>query len=831
MDKEQVKAKLGDAAAKAKGAMSEIKANFKADDGTTGFRKIQSMFVNLWKSGMTGKSTLIACPVAVLLLLCLLFSGGGKTGDNAGVSVANNEETTKKAMADIARAQEEAVAATARAQEEAMAATARAQKEAAAAIARVKQQAEAAAARAEEEAAADAARAQKNAKSDEVRAQNESPAKEEIEIKDVASAKKALRAAFASGDVIAAQKAQEALSRMEELEAKEKAEREAKELAEFQAKAEAEEAAQVAKAKAEREAKEKAKRAAFEAIPDKLVVKGLYAGMPGDSALEACKQLVATEGDLVVVDYRKGIEREKDEETKAKERKIWEAQVKMAEADVEKFLKWNCLSGNMYDPSAEQCEGPLDYEACHPSLRWRGANNVLIADNNGTLAMQMAVLAGFYGYQVQWMIPGKRNEGKKKEASKPKFSTGRFGIPAEAKGYRIQKYWKEHVYKQAIQDLYAKGLQIAKGYESKVFFRLVLQDASGSPIEKRKLATELVLGTHEDYFKEASSREEKLKIAEREVDSFLEWAEIGDDFVRAANRTATAKKDSSNLKFIKSGGDFSAAMKMMAQNCKAMVEWAVFTQPAEKLEEITETITIPKKEMKGAYGFVKQLDRKLGKNHSDEASRKRLFFEKDLVEVYSPLWFRLVLKTTNGVEVAKEDVVKNWLTARGYYKPSEKIKVPPKNLIQVSINQKGVPDDKLKGLCFVWIDEAGNVKETYYNAEGMNRFFDAKDLSGEEFANLLVKSYPGLPSLKMNVEKKNPGRGIIKECTWTYSCPKGYKVKLFERSYFSNSGAKYDSKMLERDPEASVALSLVDLLPDKYLSISATKSASARKFD
>ncbi len=94
MDKEKVKEQLGDAATKAKGVLAEVKANFKADEGTTGFRKVQSMFVNLWKSGTTGKGALIACSVVVLLLLCLVFSGGGKsdaTSRSGSAEVASGE--------------------------------------------------------------------------------------------------------------------------------------------------------------------------------------------------------------------------------------------------------------------------------------------------------------------------------------------------------------------------------------------------------------------------------------------------------------------------------------------------------------------------------------------------------------------------------------------------------------------------------------------------------------------------------------------------------------------------------------------------------------------
>lgn len=50
---------------KAGGIASEIKDNFKADEGAEGAAKAKSMFANLWKSGVTGK---VAIVVAVLVL-------------------------------------------------------------------------------------------------------------------------------------------------------------------------------------------------------------------------------------------------------------------------------------------------------------------------------------------------------------------------------------------------------------------------------------------------------------------------------------------------------------------------------------------------------------------------------------------------------------------------------------------------------------------------------------------------------------------------------------------------------------------------------------------
>ena len=114
MDKEKIKAVANEATSKTKNAMSEIKANFKADEGTTGFRKVQSMFVNLWKSGATGKGALIACSGVLFLLLIIFFGGSGKSGEN-------------EPMAAAARVQEETATAAARVQEKVAAVIARAQ--------------------------------------------------------------------------------------------------------------------------------------------------------------------------------------------------------------------------------------------------------------------------------------------------------------------------------------------------------------------------------------------------------------------------------------------------------------------------------------------------------------------------------------------------------------------------------------------------------------------------------------------------------------------------------------------------------------------------------
>ena len=74
---------LDKASEKAKSVFSEIKTNFKADEGSEGVKKYKSMFANLWKSGTTGKATLVAASIVVLLLFKSIFFGGS-SGVGAG---------------------------------------------------------------------------------------------------------------------------------------------------------------------------------------------------------------------------------------------------------------------------------------------------------------------------------------------------------------------------------------------------------------------------------------------------------------------------------------------------------------------------------------------------------------------------------------------------------------------------------------------------------------------------------------------------------------------------------------------------------------------------
>ena len=82
LDEAKAKGKvaLDKASEKAKSVFSEIKTNFKADEGTEGVKKYKSMFANLWKSGTTGKATLVAASIVVLLLFKSIFFGGSSDG-------------------------------------------------------------------------------------------------------------------------------------------------------------------------------------------------------------------------------------------------------------------------------------------------------------------------------------------------------------------------------------------------------------------------------------------------------------------------------------------------------------------------------------------------------------------------------------------------------------------------------------------------------------------------------------------------------------------------------------------------------------------------------
>lgn len=812
-----------------------------------------------------------------------------------------------------------------------------------------------------------------------------------------------------------------------------------------------------------------------------LAIKGLYVGMPGDSALKAYEKLVDGSKDLLVVDYRNGVGPELDEETKAKQKKDWEETVKLAEADIDRFLQWHGIHGGFYDPSREECEGrEADERDIRPYVGSENSNTP-IPGANWVVGSAMAAFAGINGYQVEWMLPGKRKSDKEKMPA-PKLYSGKMSVPEKMKDSSLYSVWNSEVLEKGLPaELYSKGLQLSKENAKRVFFRLAFEDAQGNPVDKKKLATELALNNPK-FFEEFGSNEEKIEAAEKELEGFLLWVEflreqnfggssikgvslldpedprpenvkenerrdaevmaemakrgdtkglakmkmagkgkggyqaaakrkedapvvtntnvaspspspedtaelnrmkaelnkiekrksaldaeiadlgnkirplldtvkrrseqakkdpslkknpvfkenfmkdkarlddmknrsdaamekrkvevaaiaemkkkIGDkeaaikrDLVaqekaiaeakaaeekaaaekkaeeekaaaekkaaeekaaadkKAKEELALAKKNRTDLRFLtaaRTGSynrttsnyayQFSETMKKMAANCNVMLEWAVLTEPADKPEEITEVFSIPAGDCENAVKFAGKLDSDLGLNRflEKDSLRTRRYFEKDLVDIRSPLWFRLVLKTTNGVEVAKADAVKRWLEARGQFPPDGRLKISKKQMIEVALNNGCTKERELKTLCCAWLDKDGNVKKIQFTELGLDRFFEAKDLSGEDFAKALVENCSEIPSLQPTVKREDPGRGLIQETTWTHRDPKGYQVNVFERAYYNNDGIRYTKRMLENDAEVTLGLGLVGKLPTKYLTVVATQPESAVKFD
>ena len=456
------KVALNNASEKAKSVFSEIKTNFKADEGTEGVKKYKSMFANLWKSGTTGKATLVAASIVVLLLFKSIFFGGSSDG---------GFDSSK------------------------------------------------------------------------------------------------------SVDV------------------------------------------------------------------DTLVMKGLYMRQPGDEALKACKKIVSSSKNLVVVDFRNGIEHEKDEATKAAEKKEYEKTVAEAKEDVESFFKWQEYGNS----------GPVKTSSYGEGGLIRGRYVI-----SGSIFM----LAANFNYQVEWRALVKTPGGNK-------YETGTLTVP---------------------------------------------------------------------------------KKSEEEVMHFL---------YESMASVATFKKS------------------------------IVYKQIKEKGLEMT---------------------------------------DKDPQ-------FRLASKNAKGDVVTKEDVAKNWLVACANHPPSDKMVIAKKNLIEIAIREDGKREDELKGICFVWINDEGKVKDIFFNEKGMARIFNAGDLSTDEFAEALVNNYSGdIPSLTADDRTEAATDDLLasmKTRTWIYKDPRGYQVKLLERDFYDVVGQKVK---LREDLALALALK-ADKTRDKFFTVFAIKPESARKFD
>lgn len=377
-----------------------------------------------------------------------------------------------------------------------------------------------------------------------------------------------------------------------------------------------------------------------------------------------------------------------------------------------------------------------------------------------------------------------------------------------------------------------------------------MKNRSDAAMEKRKVEVAAIaemkkkIGDKEAAIKRDLASQEKA-VAEAKAAEEKVAAEA-----KAAEEAELAKKNRTDLKFLTAARtghynrttgnyafNFARAMMIMAANCKVQLEWAVLTEPADKLEEISEVFSIPAGDYESAVKFVNKMNVNLGKfsesTAGSDGSRKRIYFEKDLVDIRSPLWFRLVLKTTNGVEVAKADAVKNWLEARGQFPPDGRMKISKKPAIEVALNNGATKEKEFMTLCYVWLDKDGNVKKIQFNESGLDRFFNAKDMSGEDLAKALVENYSEIPSLQPDVKRmefSDNGLFLIQqETTWTHKSPQGYRLDLFERAYHSNTGLT--QKQLLSDPQVSIALSLAGKLPTKRLTVVVTQPESAGKFD
>ena len=529
--------------AQAVAALGEVKANFKADEGATGARKVQSMFVNLWKSGTAGKAALgTGAAAAVLLSTVVLASVCGGSGAGTSSDAAKGGTSAGETASD----------------------------------------------------------------------------KKGDSAKEVASTQK---------DTAAKQAAVEVKN-----------------------------------------------------LPpppsDTLVLKGLWMRMPGDAAVQACQKIVGSAKDIAVVDWRNGIEREKDEARKAAEAEAYAKNLKKGEEDVDRFLKWCNRKDETYD-TKKFCAIPLEKREVLKYAYANGTRGVIEGSSTTLTAQALASLAANFGYQIQWMLPGKREVAASKKNNPPKST------------------------------------------------------------EKMELITGLV--------------------------------------------------------------------------------------PMEK---------ITKEDLAANWGGWNFLSVGILHKYSQRCGdRRELFSKKGLVDPDSRLepFIRLVPRTTNGVAVAKEEIVKNWLVGRGYPPPSDKVTLPAKNLIQISRRYDQADETQWPELCNVWIDDQGAVYSVYFNEQGMDRLFNAEDLTGREFAQALVKNYPGIPDLTPAVKVMGrSGTLITRATTWTHKNPKGYQVDLFEQAVFDENGNIMRSKDYPKDSEAGKIISMAE---KRWLKFSAVKPESARTFD
>lgn len=180
-------------------------------------------------------------------------------------------------------------------------------------------------------------------------------------------------------------------------------------------------------------------------------------------------------------------------------------------------------------------------------------------------------------------------------------------------------------------------------------------------------------------------------------------------------------------------------------------------------------------------------------------------------------------------ELLNDPSIKEALAKQGKNPPSATVTLPKKNVISIRLRNNKRTEDEWKTLCSVWIDNSGNVKEVYFTEAGLNRLFNAKNISTTELADLLVKNYKGIPSLNKTVRTESETRDgsvAMKTFTWIYK-GKDYQVKLLECDFFDQNDRKFDIH-----PDLGLAMvSQANKQCDKYLAITAVDPATAPKFD
>ena len=96
---DKAKAMLKTVSSKLKASLCEVRDNFNADDGATGFQGVKSKFVNLWKSGTPGRVAIIICFLVLLQLLCAICGGIGTNSD--GITFARQKPEEKDFFDDL----------------------------------------------------------------------------------------------------------------------------------------------------------------------------------------------------------------------------------------------------------------------------------------------------------------------------------------------------------------------------------------------------------------------------------------------------------------------------------------------------------------------------------------------------------------------------------------------------------------------------------------------------------------------------------------------------------------------------------------------------------